>query len=98
MQSIDTIERIQRRGNHIDKRTWQTCIRRKIDEMKITKFGKEKNKMRPNRGVQHYDGKRNNIWALKLFEINIYNRIRGYSTGTSYRTKTRTLAKRFRKS
>src|SRR6218665_2727011 len=47
-------------GNKNCKRTGKIYIRRKMDEMWINKFGKEKNKERP-RSIQDYDWKGSNI-------------------------------------
>jgi len=60
-QDIDTLERIQRRARKMIKKTGKINIRRKIIEMWINKFGKEKNKGRPNRSIQDDDWKRSNI-------------------------------------
>ena len=47
-------------GKKNDKRAGKICIRRKIDEMWINKFGKEKNKGRLKL-IQDYDWKGSNI-------------------------------------
>src|SRR6218665_1012365 len=53
-------------GNKNYKRTGKIYIRRKIDEMWINKFGKEKNKERPNRDLQDYERKGSNIGTQVL--------------------------------